>query len=72
MYFSRDVIGDEDNCLSLNVYTRGLPDPSFSDSSNTAEKNGVPVIVWIHGGGFFIGGPFINDILLGTSPYQVD
>ena len=41
----------------------------MSDSSNTAEKNGVPVIVWIHGGGFFIGGPSINDIVFHTSPY---
>ena len=51
--FSRDVIGNEDNCLSLNVYTRALPD---SSKSNMAEKNGLPVIVWIHGGGFNLGG----------------
>ena len=32
-----------DNCLNLNVFT---PDPGHS---------GLPVLVWIHGGGFFAG-----------------
>ncbi len=34
---------DGDNCLNLNVFT---PDPGNS---------GLPVLVWIHGGGFFAG-----------------
>ena len=39
----REYIGDE-NCLFLNVYTT---------SKNASEK--LPVIVWIHGGGFQYG-----------------
>ncbi|XP_005185445.1 carboxylesterase 1E [Musca domestica] len=38
------VIGDE-NCLLLNVYTPQMPD----------ETTGLPVIVWIHPGGFRFG-----------------
>ena len=38
-----DVLGDEDNCLTLNVY---VPD-------NLPPK--APVLVWIHGGGLMTG-----------------
>lgn len=38
------VIGDE-NCLLLNIYTPRMPD----------ETTGLPVIVWIHPGGFRYG-----------------
>jgi carboxylesterase type B len=38
------VIGDE-NCLLLNVFTPQMPD----------ETTGLPVILWIHGGGFRYG-----------------
>ncbi|XP_012215172.1 juvenile hormone esterase-like [Linepithema humile] len=41
--FSRQIIGNED-CLYLNVYTTNI-DP---------EKK-QPVMVWVHGGGFYIG-----------------
>ncbi|XP_046686738.1 esterase FE4-like isoform X2 [Homalodisca vitripennis] len=38
----QDTVGNEDNCLGLNVYT-----PDFSAAK--------PVMVWIHGGGFTFG-----------------
>lgn len=38
------VVGTED-CLLLNVYTPQMPD----------ESSGLPVVVWIHGGGFRYG-----------------
>ena len=41
--FFREYVGDE-NCLYLNIYT----------SSKTANEK-LPVIVWIHGGGFLYG-----------------
>ncbi|KAK9875469.1 hypothetical protein WA026_007861 [Henosepilachna vigintioctopunctata] len=66
------VIGNEDNCLNLNVYIKELP------------KNGVPlkpVMVWIHGGGFTRGsnssklnGPgylMTEDVILVTINYRL-
>ena len=58
----RDIVGKEDNCLSLNIYTpskllqqqredekeAGLP-------SHKTEERLLPVIIWIHGGAFNIG-----------------
>lgn len=41
---SGDIIGNED-CLLLNVYTPQMPD----------ETTGLPVLVFIHGGGFRFG-----------------
>lgn len=38
------IIGSED-CLWLNVFTPQMPD----------ESTGLPVIVWIHGGGYRYG-----------------
>lgn len=38
------VVGTED-CLLLNIYTPQMPD----------ESSGLPVVVWIHGGGFRYG-----------------
>lgn len=38
------IVGSED-CLWLNVYTPRMPD----------ESTGLPVIVWIHGGGYRYG-----------------
>lgn len=43
-YNPNRIIGDE-NCLLLNVYTPQMPD----------ETSGLPVIVWIHPGGFRYG-----------------
>ena len=40
-----DIIGDED-CLYLNIYA-----PSYSVTSVPKERNKLPVMVWIHGGG---------------------
>lgn len=39
-----DIVGAE-NCLWLNIYTPQMPD----------ETTGLPVIVFIHGGGYRIG-----------------
>ncbi len=44
MMFGNKVIGEED-CLYLNVYT---PEEIMSSEP-------LPVMVWIHGGGFFAG-----------------
>lgn len=38
------IIGDED-CLALNIFTPRMPD----------ESSGLPVILWIHGGGYRYG-----------------
>ncbi|XP_061392901.1 carboxylesterase 1E [Musca vetustissima] len=43
-YNPNRIIGDE-NCLLLNIYTPQMPD----------ETTGLPVIVWIHPGGFRYG-----------------
>jgi cholinesterase len=46
------VIGAEDNCLTLNVYTRGVG----GDGDGSSRDGGLlPIVVWIHGGGFSIG-----------------
>ncbi|XP_046580432.1 bile salt-activated lipase-like [Haliotis rubra] len=47
---SNGVTGNED-CLTLNVFTPA----SITDTSN------IPVIVWIHGGGFIAGNAFTYD-----------
>ncbi|GLV39965.1 uncharacterized protein CBL_10861 [Carabus blaptoides fortunei] len=44
---NNSVVGSED-CLFVNVYTPQLP-------SNTTNHPKLPVIVWIHGGGFIFG-----------------
>lgn len=61
----RDISQSED-CLFLNVYTPGsevVPTPG----------GGLPVIVWIHGGGYLIGGasPFNGADLIIDSNYGV-
>nr|XP_062131801.1 esterase B1 [Drosophila sulfurigaster albostrigata] len=43
--FSQEVIGSE-NCLFLNVY---------APKSSSQSKTPLPVMVWIHGGGFWFG-----------------
>ena len=47
-FFTKDVMGQED-CLVLNVYVPGNAEEKRSD------KDLLPVMVFIHGGGFFIG-----------------
>lgn len=55
------IIGDED-CLFMNIFTPTLPDGT-EGSKNNVERNrdsiksivGLPVVVWIHGGGFRYG-----------------
>lgn len=72
MYFTY-FIGNEDNCLNLNVYTKEIP----KDDSLTKK----PVMVWIHGGAFTTGsnksdmyGPdylMTQDIVLVTINYRL-
>uniref|UniRef100_V5G2A7 Carboxylic ester hydrolase n=1 Tax=Anoplophora glabripennis TaxID=217634 RepID=V5G2A7_ANOGL len=45
LYFGY-YVGNEDNCLNLNVYIKSLP------KENNEKK---PVMVWVHGGGFLYG-----------------
>ncbi|XP_074040164.1 juvenile hormone esterase [Leptinotarsa decemlineata] len=68
---SPDVEGSED-CLNLNVFTKTLP-----EQDSTLK----PVMVWIHGGGFFLGsnstklyGPeyiITKDVVLVTINYRL-
>lgn len=60
------IIGDED-CLSLNIFTPIMPD----DLVDYEESRGLPVLLWIHGGGFRYGSaaqydaePIIQDKLI--------
>ncbi|CAH1126253.1 unnamed protein product [Ceutorhynchus assimilis] len=72
MYFTY-FIGNEDNCLNLNVFTKELPKES--------ESLKKPVMVWIHGGAFVTGsnksdlyGPdylMTQDIILVTINYRL-
>ncbi|CRL03013.1 CLUMA_CG016166, isoform A [Clunio marinus] len=43
-YDENKIIGDED-CLALNIFTPQMPD----------ESTGLPVLLWIHGGGYRYG-----------------
>ena len=45
----RQVVGSEDNCLTLNVYSRALL------SGDKVQLGLLPVMVWIHGGAFLFG-----------------
>lgn len=72
MYFTY-FVGNEDNCLNLNVYTKEVP-----KENNPIKK---PVMVWIHGGAFTCGcnksdlyGPdylMTQDIVLVTINYRL-
>ena len=80
LFYSR-VIGDEDNCLTLNVYTKGLCSDSNLEKRSKPEVALLPVLVWIHGGAFSIGsgadflyGPhraMNQDIVLVTINYRL-
>ncbi|KAF9018604.1 alpha/beta-hydrolase [Hymenopellis radicata] len=52
---------DQEDCLFLNVYTPGLLDAAASD------EDGLPVIVYIHGGGYVSGHVALVDDLLRES-----
>lgn len=49
-YDPRKVVGSED-CLALNIFTPIMPD----DLVDFEDGRGLPVLVWIHGGGFRYG-----------------
>lgn len=49
-YDPRKIIGDED-CLALNIFTPFMPD----DLVDFEDEQGLPVLLWIHGGGFRYG-----------------
>ena len=67
-YFEPDQVVGQEDCLTLNVFTRSL-DPSTSK----------PVIVWIHGGAFIFGssrglsGEYMleQDVVLVTLQYRL-
>ncbi len=46
--------GNED-CLYLSVYAPSGPITTASNFSPGQEKSGLPVLVWIHGGGYGLG-----------------
>ncbi|KAM6961338.1 cocaine esterase [Aplochiton taeniatus] len=46
-----EIPGISEDCLYLNIYT----------PSKSSENSKLPVMVWIHGGGFILGGVFIYD-----------
>ena len=51
-----------EDCLTLNVWTPLQP----QRSSNVSDSEGLPVLVWIFGGGFYEGGLLTN----GMDPSQ--
>ncbi|KAJ9581582.1 hypothetical protein L9F63_023241, partial [Diploptera punctata] len=71
-FLRKGFIGSED-CLFLNVYTTKLP--------NAADDKLKPVMVWVHGGGYFMGsgntdmyGPdylMAGDVVLVTLNYRL-
>jgi len=72
--FNNDTLEGDENCLFANVYTPRLP-------SLEAEAGGLPVMVYIHGGGFttgdgdesFLGPKYFMDgeVVLVTFNYRV-
>ena len=57
---ARDAIFDED-CLYLNVYTPG----------NVTSSSKLAVMVWIHGGGFYLGSGLEHDGAMLSSQHQI-
>ncbi|XP_046579687.1 cholinesterase 2-like isoform X2 [Haliotis rubra] len=60
-FIGSDVVAGDEDCLTLNVFT---------PASNTDTSN-IPVIVWIHGGGFIAGDAFTYDPSLIVAHGQV-
>ena len=48
--YAADVLAGSEDCLYLNIYTPNLPDKDHSGSRHL-----MPVMFWIHGGGFTSG-----------------
>ena len=53
------VLAGSEDCLYLNIYTPNLPNPDHLGSSHL-----MPVMFWIHGGGFTSGSGKMNPELL--------
>lgn len=72
-----EIVGTED-CLYLNVYTPRVP--NTNEEKNP--RNGYPVMVWYHGGGWvtgaghseFYGPKFLldHDVILVTSNFRLE
>ncbi len=59
--FFRTEFGNED-CLFLNVYTPGLKkNENKNENENENENDGLPVMVWIHGGSLVTGSGGLYD-----------
>ncbi|OXA56057.1 esterase E4 [Folsomia candida] len=76
---TRRVLGSED-CLFLNVFTPQLPSGKNKRSPNSiSSTNGLPVMVFIFGGGYYVGGGDLyggkylidQDVILVTFNYRL-
>ena len=70
-FIMKTIIKGQEDCLMLNVY---VPELAFSSSLRM-----LPVMVWIHGGGFTLGNDFLKaqiifnsfpELQLPTAPHK--
>jgi len=77
-YFHKVYEGNED-CLHLNIFTPKIPGDANVIEAEPTAKSDLPVMVFIHGGGFIIGASFLHgpekfmreDIVLVTINYRL-